>query len=98
MVDSVNGFSDLPTSHYEYWDRVQAEIPELKIYEYEDIPRGRVVLKSENSQYIVYSSKVLVKDKTFRNRIIKAFCLPMNHTTFVSDLHYENPDTIAWDD
>ena len=98
MVKNIDGFLDLPTSHYDYWNNVCSEIPELRIYEYEEIPRGRVVMKSEASQYIVYSSKSLAKDKDFRIKIIKKFSLPPNNTSFVSDLHYEDPNKIGWDD
>jgi len=93
-----NGFLDLQASHYKYWNEVCSDHPELRIYEYEDISRGRVVMKVEGPVFIVYSSTKLVKDKIFRDKLVKEFSLPAKITKFVSDLHYENPSTIDWDD
>ncbi len=98
LVDNIDGFLDFHTSHYDYWNTVCTEIPELGIYEYEEIPRGRVVMKSEDSLCIVYSSKALINDKDFKSKIIEKFSLPIKNTSFVSDQHYEDPNTIVWDD
>jgi hypothetical protein len=55
-------------------------------------------MKAEGSLYIVYGSKLLINNKNFKSKIIKKFSLPINNTKFVSDLHYEDPNAIVWDD
>lgn len=96
-VKVIQGFADLATSHYQYWETLRLTDPKLDLYEYEEIPRGRVVMKAEGPQYLVYSSRQMMKDNAFRARVLQRFHLPEDQTIFESDAHYEDPSTIDWE-
>jgi hypothetical protein len=98
IAPSSDGFSDVDVSHYEYWDILRSRSPELKAYEYEEVPRGRVVMDAERSLFIAYSSGALIGDEVFQNELIEQFKLPRDKVRFKQDPHYEDPSTINWDD
>ena len=97
-VESIGGFSDLEESHYNFWTSVQNNYPELRMFEYEEIPRGRVLRKNEGSVYFIYSSTSLANDKTFQSKIIDSFSLQKKQIRFVVDEHYEDPSNVKWED
>jgi len=61
----------------------------LYLYEYEDIPRGRVVYSMDNAEYIVYSNEEIINSKEARNLIIGAFNLNREQVLFQYDAHYK---------
>ena len=80
-----------PSSHYESWDDLDKP-DKLKSTHYEDIPRGRVVLKrnpvAEKNMFYVYMSPNLDEDK-YKNLVIDKFGLPIDRVIFdYSDEHY----------
>ena len=93
----IAGFADLDVSHYQVWEKMRAKYSDLRFFEYEEVPRGRVVMKAKGPLFVVYGSRALVNDGLFRAEIIKHFHLPANRTRFVSDAHYEDPSSIDWD-
>ncbi|MDP4642849.1 MAG: hypothetical protein NWS71_00225 [Opitutales bacterium] len=95
---STEGFADVDISHYEYWEVLQSKNPKLKVYEYEDIPRGRVVMQSKGAEFIAYSSEALIQNESFRDTLIEQFKLPQKNVRFIQDSHYEDPETIDWED
>ena len=97
-VKVVEGFADVDRFHYEYWETVRLKNPKLSSFEYEDVPRGRVVMKAEGPSFLAYGSTRLIEDPKFRERLLAEFKLPKNGTTFLADPHYEDPQTIDWDD
>ena len=54
-VKPVEGFLDVDISHYEFWGSVKEKDPSKRRFEYEDIPRGRIVMdiKKEKSKTIM---------------------------------------------
>ena len=97
-VKVVEGFADVDRFHYEYWETVRLKNPKLSSFEYEDVPRGRVVMKAKGPSFLAYGPTRLVEDPKFRERLLAEFKLPKNGTTFLADPHYEDPQTIDWDD
>lgn len=95
---STEGFADVDISHYEYWEVLQSKHSELKAHEYEAIPRGRVVMQSKGAKFIAYTSEALIQNESFRNRLIEQFKLPRDNVRFIQDSHYEDPETIDWED
>jgi len=43
-VKIINSFIDSDFSHYQVWDGMSSQNKKIYLYEYEDIPRGRVCL------------------------------------------------------
>ena len=91
------GFIDVAMGHIDFWKTLQKLDPTLKDLEYEEIPRGRVLFDAGKKRYKVYSSKKLIADPAFRKLVLRTFNLTVSETAFVSDLHYESPESINWD-
>src|SRR5262245_61409439 len=77
----ING----PYDHLPYWRIVQAHYPGLRPFEYEDIPRGRVLYSMHDHRFHVYLDKVLCKT-SIKRILINAFHLPRSHTDVQTDL------------
>ena len=76
--------------HYDYWKEIQRRVPELYYEEYENIPRGRVVYNMPEDQFILLSSKNIIKNQSVVKAIKEFFSIP-NNTKLIrkSDFHYE---------
>ncbi len=85
--DFINGLTD----HYPFLERVRMYYNRvLSGYEYEEIPRGRVVYNKTTETFVVYTSARLIKDKNLRSLVLRKFKLPATATQFIQDAHYEN--------
>ena len=89
QIQSINGFVDSDFAHYLEWDKISLKNKELYLYEYEDIPRGRVVYNINESQFIVYCNENILKDTTSKKLIIKEFQLVNKNFVFKEDEHYK---------
>jgi len=87
-IKSINGFKDSDLSHYSVWDEVKNQHPKFYLYEYEDIPRGRVVFDVKNLKFIIYCNKYLLNDKNAIKFISKVFSLEDMNIDIVEDEHY----------
>jgi len=85
----INGFIDSDLAHYQIWEKVKTQHPKFYLYEYEEIPRGRVVYDLSADQFIVYCNEDLLKDGTSKKLIMKAFGLSGEKTVFKEDGHYK---------
>lgn len=82
-----------PSCHYETFPEIQRQNPKWKHKEYEDIPRGRVVLKTPKGgdpEYYVYMSPELNSPK-FEELVKSYYGLPWFTIFDYSDEHYEIP-------
>jgi len=92
----VNGLSD----HCTHWTTFQRQLPELRRYEYEQVPRGRVIFNTLTATFTVYGSARFVRNSVQRALVLDSFHLPPGNTRFAADEHYgevpgmlqENPD------
>ena len=83
--------------HYEFWPEIQNKELDLQFEEYEYIPRGRVMFNTEKQQFILISSKKIVKNKEAIKAIKTFFALPEDAKCVLkTDLHYENPLKLKW--
>lgn len=82
--DYVNGLSD----HYTHWARFQRQRPELRRYEYEQVPRGRVIYNTVSATFTVLGSERFIRDEAQRALVLEAFHLPPGQTRFKADDHY----------
>ena len=85
-ADSI-GLIDSPYTHIEYWKNVQSEYPELKAYEYEQIPRGRVIYDMNKDKVIVYMDKTLFPSRT-ASKIYDFFDIDSESAIPRKDPHY----------
>ncbi len=76
--------------HYEYWEEIQKLEPKLYYEEYENIPRGRVVYNMIKKQFVLLSSKSIIKNQSVV-KAIKEFFSIQDNTKLIkkSDFHYE---------
>ena len=76
--------------HYDYWEQIQKEFPELYYEEYEYIPRGRIFYDTTKDHYVLLTSKKIIKNIIILKAIKEFFSIP-DDAKFVakSDLHYE---------
>lgn len=58
------------------------------LYEYEDVPRGRVIFDIENTQYIVYANNDIITSNEARALVIDEFSLKNSEVVFKNDEHY----------
>lgn len=96
-IKIVEGFADVCVSHLSHWEEVKRENPSLIPYEYEEIPRGRIVMKRKGPQFRVYVTPEMISDEKFKKKVLLRFKLPLAWTVFVGDDHYDDPSKIEWD-
>jgi len=88
-VKAINNFIDSDFSHYQVWHEISSQNKNFYLYEYEDIPRGRVVYDIEKLRYIVYSNDDIINSSEAKKLIIEAFNLNVNNVIFQYDMHYK---------
>ena len=78
---------DSPLTHNRYWEVIQRQVPELRFYEYIEVPRGRVLYDKGEERPLVYMDKMLFK-LAIRRKVCAFFDLPEEVTEFERDAHY----------
>lgn len=84
--DFVNGKSD----HCSYWMTIQRSNPAAAMYEYDQVPRGRVVYSKKDDKFIIYGSERFVRNDVQRGMVVTSFKLPLEKTVFRADEHYSS--------
>lgn len=84
--DFKNGRSD----HCTFWASIQRLSPEAARYEYDQVPRGRVVYSTRDDRFFVYGSETFVHHRRQKSLVLGEFNLPPVKTTFRVDEHYAN--------
>ncbi len=80
----VNGRSD----HCTFWPSIQRLSPEAAKYEYDQVPRGRVVYNRKDDRFFVYGSEKFVRNERQKGMVLSKFNLPPDKTFFRADEHY----------
>ncbi len=88
-VKSIKNFKDSDFSHYQAWNEISLQNKDFYLYEYEDIPRGRVVYDVENTQYIVYANSDIIISDEAKELIVNRFTLKKSKVLFKYDEHYK---------
>jgi hypothetical protein len=76
-------------SHYDLWRKAVRANPQWRDFEYEQVPRGRVVYRRDPKKphFIVYMAKRILK---FKGKVVSMFNLPSAYVRFdTADEHYE---------
>lgn len=82
--DFINGKSD----HCTYWPGAQRRIPGTAQYEYDQVPRGRVVYRKKDGIFLVYGSEKFIQNEMQKGMVQAAFNLPKDKIIFKADEHY----------
>ena len=93
--EDVQGFRDSRYAHVTAWPEVRKHDPGLLHVEYEQVPRGRVIMSSRT--FRVFLPPKMVNNQTVRRLIMRAFNLP-DGAEFIGDEHYQDPVDIDWED
>lgn len=93
-LKAIENFIDSNFAHYQVWDEISSQHKDFYLYEYEDIPRGRVVYDIANMQYIVYANNKTISSHESKTLIINAFILQRDKVVFLYDEHYEIKSSI----
>ena len=88
-IKSINGFKDSDLSHYQVWDKIKNRHPKFYLYEYENIPRGRVVYNIEENQFIIYCNENILREGISKKLILENFGLMDEKYIFKKDGHYK---------
>ena len=88
-VNAIENFIDSDFAHYKVWDEISSQNQDFYLYEYEDIPRGRIVFNIKDKQYIVYSNNEIINSGKAKELILNAFNLQDEKVAFRYDFHYE---------
>lgn len=89
ILTDFAGNIQLNVDHVDLWGFVRNKptVRSFKDYEYEELPRGRVVFNSRTRKWIVIGESNTVKDPRFQSTIKREYDLPPN-TLFEVDDHY----------
>lgn len=74
-------------SHVTFWKSVREKSIDLRIFEYDEIPRGRVLFSKERNVFFIYMDRVLFNEN-FKRLILKEFELSESKVEFKRDAHY----------
>lgn len=87
---SVNGLMDSDATHVASWSKhyqFRDHNSELAQYDYQDLPRGRVLYQMNKQRFLVYLDKALMNKKN-KAAIAEYFGFAMQRADWKSDLHY----------
>lgn len=87
-AETYGNFKILDKPHYDEWSSAVRKVPSWRGKEYEEIPRGRVVLSLSpgKNKFVVFLPKEL---KKFAKKISAEFKIPSSVVEFdYSDIHY----------
>ena len=74
--------------HFTYWDEFVLRYPKLKLMEYDEIPRGRVVYDKKKNCFVILSSYTVLNNKELIKSICQFYGLEGN-VELRWDEHYE---------
>ncbi len=87
-AESYGEFRIMDYPHYSEWSSAQRKVRAWKGREYDEVPRGRVVLrvKPGDNRFVIFMPKEL---KRFERKVLSEFRIPGSLADFdYSDIHY----------
>ncbi len=85
--ENYGDFKNYPGGHPGYWTELQRAGAVPGDSEYEEHPRGRVVLNRKTGQYSLYLDRCILARQNLVSRIISELRLP-GETIVATDAHY----------
>ena len=83
-----------PTSHIDYWTRLQCTGAVLPEVEYEELPRGRVVFDGREQRLKLYADACILRKKDVVKKLLRLLHLP-DDTPLSTDRHYRCSRCVA---
>lgn len=87
--DQYGKYVNNPLSHHDYWNALRKKERRLSAYEYDQVPRGRVVYDNEEDRYLVYGSERFVQDEAQKALVCSIFHLVPTKTSFKAEKPYD---------
>jgi hypothetical protein len=75
-------------SHHDTWTELQASGVVPHDCEYEEYPRGRVMLHRHDETFLLLADKCILNDKHLLGQVMEEMYLPRNLTVMNTDSHY----------
>ena len=75
-------------SHIDHWTKLQERGKVPGYVEYEEPPRGRVVMDTQTQRWIIYADVCIRQSAMASSEIFGSFNLPTDKTDFRNDGHY----------
>ena len=88
VIRAVCDMKDTDFEHYRLWSEFQKTRPDLRGFEYEDIPRGRIVYSEKEDVFILYLGKEMAGNKGIVEKIVGRFDLKEFKVRVCADEHY----------
>ena len=89
-VKAINGIRDYPREHSKYWNlSIQRILPEMKKYDYQYYPRGRVIYNDETKKFEVYCDKCIKSDPNMQREINGEMNIPYTTVYYTDGAHYK---------
>jgi hypothetical protein len=79
-----------PTSHIDYWTRLQQQRSVPLDCEYDEVPRGRVNYDAKSKRFLFMADRCIIADRRAVQQIVVTFSLPRDSKP-VTDAHYRCP-------
>ena len=91
-AEDFGDFKIFGGDHYNLWHKAVRENPQWDGFEYEEIPRGRVIWHNipKKPEFVVYLPKEILR---YKGKVTAQFNLPAGHVRFdTTDEHYRMCD------
>jgi len=86
LMEAIEGIRDMNIDHVRMWPVVKAYYPNVRELQYDEVPRGRVILR--RGKFIILAGPDQVTDESLITKLTEAFNLPDDNVTVEMDEHY----------
>jgi hypothetical protein len=77
--------STVRLDHCTFWPSLQRRIPGARLYEYEQVARGRVAYRTTDATFLACGSVWFIHNDRQKEMVLDAFHLPRDSSIFKSD-------------
>ena len=89
MVAEIGGFKTVDAGHIDVWPNLSQQFTDIKGYEYEHFPRGRVNWRKEDDRFLLLLDRKLMTE-TFIALVVSRWHLPKSNLIIGGDPHYKS--------
>jgi hypothetical protein len=86
--EDYGDFVNIHSDHRTIWGIEQWLHPKLMEYEYDQVPRGRVVFSKRDGKFHIYGSEPFVKNEAEKMMVLEGFSIAASEAVFRFDEHY----------
>jgi hypothetical protein len=81
-------------SHIDSWADLQAKGLAPRDFDYDELPRGRIIFEPKACQFMIYADQCILREKKLVAEVLAELNLPPTKTTTSTDLHYRCTDCL----